>query len=325
MPTFNNLFWLILITISIELGLVSYLASWDVNLDYISMLILLMNIAFSTNRIVHVCCAYFESANYNSKKKIRNTLFTIGLPLVQSYFLKLLIVASVTLSSSSLSSINYIYLTIGKFVLILIALCAFHELLLLPVLLALSSSLCSKPNYSSDKHLHDLSDLDDQDSEDDFNRKTRKSYYKCNARQRLHDPPFYYTEKWFDGKQLTINNRCTTISIPRLIMNQPKGDRLIDDANFLTNSKRPSTSNSRTIAGSQLADPQAKNLQTKQATIWSNDEDIRNDVINKFNEHWKHMNSNFKQTDQLSNQISKNVSKQSTGISIVEFYNLILS
>ena len=304
MPTLNSLFWLILIVISIELGFISYLINWNSNLDFITMLILLMNIVFSTNCIIHVSCAYFESIYFSTKKKIRNTLFTIGLPLTQSYLLKFLTIASITFASptSSLSSISYIYLTFAKSALILIGLGVYHELFLLPVLLSLSNSLCKKPIYSNEKH--DLSDLelDDQESEDDFYyRKSHKSYYKCNRERFSEQPPFYYTEKWFDGKQLTVN-RCATVTIPRLVMKQPKSnDKLNDNINFLTGN-RLNAINARAAS----SDQQQKNQQA-----WNNHEDMRIDVIQKFNEHWKHLNDGFRLNSK--DHLAKDFLKQQTG------------
>lgn len=306
MPTLNSLFWLILISISIELGFIVYLINWNSNLDLITVLVLLMSIIFSTNSIVHVSCAYFESLNFGGKKRIRNTLFTVGFPLSCSYLLKLItIILIISTDSFSLSSINYIYLTFGKSLLILVILGAFHELFLLPVLLSLSNSLCKKPIYSSsDKSLHDLSDLDlDQDNEDRdfFGRKSHKSYYKTSNREHLHEqPPFYYTEKWFDGKSLTVN-RCATVTIPRLIMKQPKGgDKLNDNVNFLTGNKLNAI-NARTINND--LDKQPKN----QSTAWSsNDEDLRNDVIKKFNQHWAHLNYDFRLESKNGKQLPTN-------------------
>lgn len=306
MPTFNNLFWLILMTISIEMGFIGYLVSLNVNLDFVTMMMLLMNITFSTNSIVHLSYAYYESINLSGKKKIRNTLFTIGLPLIQNYLLKFLIVLSIV-QSTSFSSVNHFYLVFGKSILILIALAIFHELLLLPILLSFSDSMCSESMYSTDKHLNDLSDLD-EDSDDDFNRKNKKSYYKSNTRHRLHDSsPFYYTEKFFDGKQLTINNR--SVGIPRLI--QPTSDKLDNEINFLASDNKLSVINARTMSKMNSHHVPIEQPKNQPITIWSNDEDIRNDVISKFNDHWRQIN----QTDHPSNKlINRDVLKQQTGI-----------
>lgn len=323
MPTLSSLFWLILVAISIELGFISYLIHWNLNLDFISAFVLLVSLAFSTNSVVHVACAYFESANFSVKKRIRNTLFTVGFPLLSGYLLKLLIVASVSLPTNSSESISYIYLAFGKSALILLALAAFTELFLLPVLLSLGSSLCRKPTYtsSSDKHLSELSDLDSEDAESDddfFYRRSHKSYYKCANRERLvhEQPPFYYTEKWFDGRNLTVGpNRCATVTIPRLLMKQPKGgDKLLNEnINFLTGN-RLSAINARTMNNGQF-DPQKS-----QPTIWANDEDIRNDVISKFNKHWEHLNEDFRSkgvrstTDHLAGQLPGALSKPQAGL-----------
>lgn len=320
MPTLNSLFWLILVAISMELGFLSYLIIWNVNLDFITAFILLVSIAFSTNSIVHVACAFYESANFSAKKKIRNTLFTVGFPLLTGYLLKLLIVASIALPTSPSESINYIYLAFGKSVLILTALGAFTELFLLPVLLSLGSSLCRQPAYtsSSDKHLPDLSDLDSEvlESEDDFfNRRTHKTYYKSANRERLvHEPPFYssfFTEKWFDGRNLTVGpNRCATVTMPRLLMKQPKGgDKLNDNINFLTGN-RLSAINARAMGNSQF-----DQTKSQQQGIWANDEDIRNDVISKFNKHWEHLNEGFKSNGKgKSADHPKDLSKGQAGL-----------
>lgn len=241
------------------------------------------------NSLIQVSFAHFESINFNAKKKIRNTLFTVGYPLLQSYSLKLLIFSTLTVTSLSSS---YLYLAFSKSALILIALSAFHSLLLLPVLLSLNNSFYKKVNYSNEKH-HDLSDLDldDQESENDFDYKSRKSYYKSNVRQRLNEQPaFYYTEKWFDGKQLTTN-RCSTVTIPRLIMNQPnkKDSKLNEDLNFLTGNKL-NTVNSR--ASNKLDPVISTQTMNEHKPAWIKDQDMREDVIKKFNEFWNLNSSN---------------------------------
>lgn len=76
-------FWVAFSIISIELGVVGYMALWKVNLDSISMINILMCIGFSVDFTAHICYAYMSSDAKSPKYKVKEALYALGLPIFQ--------------------------------------------------------------------------------------------------------------------------------------------------------------------------------------------------------------------------------------------------
>lgn len=130
-PNFLCSLWVAFSIISIEAGVVGYMALWDVNLDSISMINLIMCIGFSVDFTAHICYAYMSSKASTPDGKVRECLYSLGLPIVQGASSTILGVVALILADS------YIFLVFFKMVFMVIFFGAMHGLFLLPVLLSL--------------------------------------------------------------------------------------------------------------------------------------------------------------------------------------------
>lgn len=123
--------WVAFCIISIELGVAGYMALWDVNLDSISMINLIMCIGFSVDFTAHICYAYMSSKAETPKERIQESLYALGLPIFQGAASTILGVIALILAES------YIFLVFFKMIFLVILFGALHGMFLLPVLLSL--------------------------------------------------------------------------------------------------------------------------------------------------------------------------------------------
>lgn len=131
--------WVAFSIISIEIGVVGYMALWDINLDSISMINLIMCIGFSVDFTAHICYAYMASKAKTPNERVSECLYSLGLPIVQGSFSTILGVIALLLADS------YIFSVFFKMVFMVIFFGAMHGLFLLPVLLSLfGPGSCSK-------------------------------------------------------------------------------------------------------------------------------------------------------------------------------------
>uniref|UniRef100_A0A1I7X0Q0 SSD domain-containing protein n=1 Tax=Heterorhabditis bacteriophora TaxID=37862 RepID=A0A1I7X0Q0_HETBA len=70
--------------ISICLGIIAYLHLWNVHLDAVSLISILMSVGFSVDYSAHVCYHYFAHIESNTHHRLLSTLRGVGWPVVQS-------------------------------------------------------------------------------------------------------------------------------------------------------------------------------------------------------------------------------------------------
>jgi len=130
--------WVAFSIISIELGVLGFMTLWGVNLDSISMINLIMCIGFSVDFSAHISYHYLDSEG-PPDEKVKNSLYGLGLPIVQGAISTILGVIGLMLAPS------YIFITFFKMVFLVILLGAVHGIFLLPVLLSIfGPGSCSK-------------------------------------------------------------------------------------------------------------------------------------------------------------------------------------
>lgn len=145
-PNFICSFWVAASIVSIETGVIGYMALWDVNLDAISMVNLIMCIGFSVDFTAHICYAYVSSDADGSNAKTKESLYSLGLPVFQG-------VASTLLGVSALLFVgSYIFLVFFKMIFLVTVIGALHGVLLLPVLLSLFGGRKKKPKPKLKKY-----------------------------------------------------------------------------------------------------------------------------------------------------------------------------
>lgn len=133
--------WVAFSILSIETGVVGYMALWHVNLDSISMINLIMCIGFSVDFTAHICYAYMSSPAKTSDEKVRDCLYALGLPIFQGAVSTILGMLGLLLAN------NYLFGVFFKMVFLVVFCGAMHGLFLLPVLLSLfGPGACTRNN-----------------------------------------------------------------------------------------------------------------------------------------------------------------------------------
>ncbi len=123
--------WVAFSIVSIEAGVVGFMSLWNVNLDAISMMNLIMCIGFSVDFSAHISYAYIAAKVDTPDERVKSCLYSLGLPIVQGAVSTVLGVAALLVAPS------YIFITFFKVIFLVIFIAAMHGLLLLPVLLSL--------------------------------------------------------------------------------------------------------------------------------------------------------------------------------------------
>ncbi|XP_070168172.1 patched domain-containing protein 3 [Polyergus mexicanus] len=131
--------WVAFCIVSIEIGVSGYMALWDVNLDSISMINLIMCLGFSVDFTAHICYAYMSSKQLRAEDRVKDSLYSLGLPIVQGAASTILGLTALLLAGT------YLFLVFFKMVFLVIFFGAMHGMFLLPVLLSLfGPGTCSK-------------------------------------------------------------------------------------------------------------------------------------------------------------------------------------
>jgi predicted RND superfamily exporter protein len=81
-PNLIGAIFVTLAIVSIEVGVIGFMVLWDIYLDVISMISLVMCIGFSVDFCAHICHHFFISRNLE-EYPIKSTLAAYGPPIVQ--------------------------------------------------------------------------------------------------------------------------------------------------------------------------------------------------------------------------------------------------
>lgn len=139
--------WVTASIISICTGVVGFMTFWDVSLDSISMINLIMCIGFSVDFSGHICYHYTISEGISPIEKIKETMKYLGLPIWQGAISTILGVVFLSISNS------YIFRTFFKIIFLVVLFGFFHATVVLPVVLpTVGPGSCSthKSNSISD-------------------------------------------------------------------------------------------------------------------------------------------------------------------------------
>ncbi|MCP9260968.1 Patched domain-containing protein 3 [Dirofilaria immitis] len=75
--------WVAFAIASIDLGVIGFMTLWDVNLDAISMITIIMSIGFSVDYSAHITYGYVISAESTPEQRVRTALGALGWPITQ--------------------------------------------------------------------------------------------------------------------------------------------------------------------------------------------------------------------------------------------------
>ncbi|KAI4871230.1 hypothetical protein NFI96_019758, partial [Prochilodus magdalenae] len=116
---------------SVIVGVAGFMAFWDVNLDSISMINLVICIGFSVDFSAHISYAFVSSNEPSANKKAINALYSLGYPMIQA---AVSTIAGVVVLAASPS---YIFRTFFKIMFLVILFGLVHGITFIPVFLSL--------------------------------------------------------------------------------------------------------------------------------------------------------------------------------------------
>ncbi|XP_029611684.1 patched domain-containing protein 3-like isoform X1 [Salmo trutta] len=123
--------WVTFSIVSVIVGVTGFMALWDVNLDSISMIILVVCIGFTVDFSAHISYAFVSCKKSSVNERIVDALFTLGYPIVQGASSTILGV--VVLAASK----NHIFRTFFKIMFLVMLFGLIHGITFLPVFLTL--------------------------------------------------------------------------------------------------------------------------------------------------------------------------------------------
>ncbi|WKY02116.1 hypothetical protein Q1695_015826 [Nippostrongylus brasiliensis] len=128
--------WVSFSILSINIGILGFMTFWDVRLDFISMVTIVMSIGFCVDFAAHLAYNFAKGRNVPPSERMRNALYAVGAPILQS-------ATSTILGVSFLASAeSYVFRSFLKTIFLVILLGVLHGLVILPVLLTMFHCSC---------------------------------------------------------------------------------------------------------------------------------------------------------------------------------------
>ena len=122
--------WVTFSIVSICTGVMGYMTWWDVNLDTLSMINLIICIGFCVDYSAHITYAFVLAPGDDGNERMRNALYSVGFPIAQGALSTILGVSALGFAPS------YVFRTFFKTMLLVISFSALHGLVVIPVLLS---------------------------------------------------------------------------------------------------------------------------------------------------------------------------------------------
>ncbi|XP_076147279.1 patched domain-containing protein 3-like [Alosa pseudoharengus] len=135
--------WVTLSIGSVITGVTGFMALWDVNLDTISMIILVVCVGFTVDFSAHISYAFVSSEKPSADEKAIDAVFHLGYPVLQGALST--IIGVIALATSK----NYIYRTLFKIMFLVMVLGLVHGLMFIPVFLTMFSFNCNNKDKKS--------------------------------------------------------------------------------------------------------------------------------------------------------------------------------
>ncbi|XP_063781225.1 patched domain-containing protein 3-like [Pseudophryne corroboree] len=121
--------WVTSTIASIIAGVIGFMSYWKINLDYISLINLVICIGFSIDFSAHILYAFVTNRKTNASQRVIDALHVLGYPIVQGALSTILGIAALSTTET------YIFGTFFKIMLLVIVFGALHGLLFIPVFL----------------------------------------------------------------------------------------------------------------------------------------------------------------------------------------------
>ena len=143
-PKKSCVIWVTITVLSVEVGVVGLMSFWGINLDVISMIVIIMGIGFSVDFSAHISYHYLAAEEgITPYERLGHCLYALGPPILQGAATTILSVLLILRHDS------YVIQTFAKMIFLVIALGLLHSLLLLPVLLSIFAPKWSPAKKSS--------------------------------------------------------------------------------------------------------------------------------------------------------------------------------
>ena len=124
--------WVALCIVSITVGVVGYMALWNIPLDAVSMICIIMCIGFSVDFSAHMTYAYVIAEGTSFKERVSSALGGLGLPIVQGAMSSILAVSVLADAEANVFRVFF------KIVLLVNILGFLHAVFVLPVLFSIA-------------------------------------------------------------------------------------------------------------------------------------------------------------------------------------------
>ncbi|VDK45401.1 unnamed protein product [Anisakis simplex] len=134
-------FWIAIAIITMDIGVIGYLALWSVKLDPISMVTIIMSIGFSIEFCAHITYGFMSSGeNLTPAERCSYAMEKLAWPIVHGSMSTILGVAVLAFINS------YMVLVFFKTIFLVLVIGVFHALVLLPIILAESAPIVFGPS-----------------------------------------------------------------------------------------------------------------------------------------------------------------------------------
>ncbi|XP_077638956.1 patched domain-containing protein 3-like [Lonchura striata] len=139
--------WVTFAIASVIVGVAGFMTFWNVNLDSISMINLVICIGFSVDFSAHISYAFVTSGESSANKRSIEALSLLGYPVLQGAVSTILGVVVLAASNA------YIFRTFFKIMFLVILFGALHGLVFIPVFLTFFGNFGSSPHNTVSKKL----------------------------------------------------------------------------------------------------------------------------------------------------------------------------
>ncbi|XP_078518920.1 patched domain-containing protein 3-like [Lissotriton helveticus] len=136
--------WVTFAIASIIVGVTGFMAFWNVNLDSVSMINLVICIGFSVDFSAHISYAFVTNKDPDANKRVCDALHLLGYPILQAALSTILGVVALSAAES------YIFKSFFKIMFLVIMFGALHGLVFIPVFLPFFG-MCDRPCRGTEK------------------------------------------------------------------------------------------------------------------------------------------------------------------------------
>ncbi|XP_023235014.1 patched domain-containing protein 3-like [Centruroides sculpturatus] len=145
---------------SVLIGVIGYMSLLGINLDTVSMLILIMATGLSVDYAAHISYAYITAKQKNPNEKTKRALEVAGHPIFQGCITSIVAVAILGLGPS------YSFIIVFKIVTLQMVFAFLHGIFLLPVLLNVLESfiLCLTRKFPEEEEEHSECDVENKEA-----------------------------------------------------------------------------------------------------------------------------------------------------------------